>query len=71
MIIFKFALFFYLKEYRIMTGNNYRNAVIIGFTPEAVRLKDLFETSKKIIDISKFFGIFFQIKNQIRILQEN
>jgi putative colanic acid biosynthesis UDP-glucose lipid carrier transferase len=44
--IFKFSLFFYLKEYRIITGSNYRTAVIIGFTPEAVRLKDLFETRK-------------------------
>lgn len=44
--IFKFSLFFYLKEYRIITGSNYRNAVIVGFTPEAIRLKDLFETRK-------------------------
>ena len=44
--IFKFSLFFYLKEYRIITGSNYRNAVIIGFTPEAIRLKNLFETRK-------------------------
>ncbi|MBF4506292.1 undecaprenyl-phosphate glucose phosphotransferase [Flavobacterium sp. JLP] len=44
--IFKFSLFFYLKEYRIITGSNYRTAVIIGFTPEAIRLKDLFETRK-------------------------
>lgn len=41
--IFKFSLFFYLKEYRIITGSNYRNAIIIGFTPEAIRLKNLFE----------------------------
>ena len=44
--IFKFSFFFYLKEYRIVTGSNYRNAVIIGFTPEAIRLKNLFETRK-------------------------
>ncbi|PUU67544.1 undecaprenyl-phosphate glucose phosphotransferase, partial [Flavobacterium sp. WLB] len=44
--IFKFLLFFYLKKYRIITGSNYRNAIIIGFTPEAIRLKDLFETRK-------------------------
>ncbi|TDO83867.1 putative colanic acid biosynthesis UDP-glucose lipid carrier transferase [Flavobacterium chryseum] len=44
--IFKFSLFFYLKKYRIITGSNYRVAVIIGFTPEAIRLKDLFETRK-------------------------
>lgn len=44
--IFKFSLFFYLKKYRLITGSNYRVAVIIGFTPEAIRLKDLFETRK-------------------------
>lgn len=44
--IFKFSLFFYLKEYRIITGSNYRSAVIIGFTEEAIRLKDLFENRK-------------------------
>ncbi|KFF07413.1 undecaprenyl-phosphate glucose phosphotransferase [Flavobacterium reichenbachii] len=43
---FKFSLFFYLKEYRILTGSNYRTAVIIGYTPEAIRLKDFFETRK-------------------------
>ncbi|MFM2367721.1 MAG: hypothetical protein RL619_11, partial [Bacteroidota bacterium] len=40
--ISKFLLFYYLKEYRIITGSNYRNAVIIGYTPEAIQLKDLF-----------------------------
>ena len=40
----KFLLFFYLKEYRILTGSNFRNAVILGCTPEAIRLKDLFES---------------------------
>lgn len=42
--ISKFLLFFYLKKYRIITGSNYRSAVIIGYTPEAIQLKDLFET---------------------------
>ena len=41
--ISKFLLFYYLKEYRIITGSNYRNAVIIGYTPEAIALKNLFE----------------------------
>ena len=43
-IIFKFLLFYYLKEYRIMTGSNFRNTVIIGYTPESILLKDFFET---------------------------
>lgn len=42
--IFKFLLFYYLKEYRIITGSNFRNTVIIGYTPESIRLKDFFET---------------------------
>lgn len=42
--IFKFLLFYYLKKYRIVTGSNFRNAVIIGYTQEAIRLKELFET---------------------------
>lgn len=41
---FKVILFYYLKKYRIITGSNFRNAVIIGYTPEAIRLKGLFET---------------------------
>ncbi|AWI25064.1 undecaprenyl-phosphate glucose phosphotransferase [Flavobacterium pallidum] len=41
--IFKFLLFYYLKKYRIVTGSNFRSAVIIGYTPEAIRLKELFE----------------------------
>jgi putative colanic acid biosynthesis UDP-glucose lipid carrier transferase len=42
--IVKYLLFYYLKKYRIVTGSNFRNAVIIGYTPEAIRLKELFET---------------------------
>ncbi|MFV8324748.1 undecaprenyl-phosphate glucose phosphotransferase [Flavobacterium sp. ZS1P14] len=42
--ISKFLLFYYLKEYRKITGSNYRSAVIIGYTAEAIQLKDLFET---------------------------
>jgi len=41
--LFKFLLFYYLKKYRMVTGSNYRNAVIIGYTPEALRLKSFFE----------------------------
>lgn len=44
--LFKYFLFFYLKKYRIATNNNFRNAIIIGFTPEAISLKEIFETRK-------------------------
>jgi putative colanic acid biosynthesis UDP-glucose lipid carrier transferase len=37
--IFKYLLFYYLKKYRVVTGSNYRSAVIIGYTPESIRLK--------------------------------
>lgn len=40
----KFLLYYYLKEYRILTGSNFRNAVILGCSPEAIRLKELFES---------------------------
>ena len=39
----KFLLFYYLKRYRIITGSNFRNAVIVGYSPESIRLKELFE----------------------------
>ena len=42
--VFKFMLFYYLKRYRIVTGSNYRTAIIIGYTPQAIRLKEVFET---------------------------
>lgn len=45
-VTFKYLLFFYLKKYRLVTGSNFRNAIIIGYTPEAIRLKEVFEIRK-------------------------
>lgn len=42
--VFKFLMFYYLKRYRVVTGSNYRTAIIIGYTPQAIRLKEVFET---------------------------
>ncbi|WP_276976460.1 undecaprenyl-phosphate glucose phosphotransferase [Flavobacterium filum] len=42
-VFIKYLLFYYLKKYRIVTGSNFRNAIIIGFTEEAKNLKELFE----------------------------
>ncbi|AWH84456.1 undecaprenyl-phosphate glucose phosphotransferase [Flavobacterium album] len=42
--IFKFVLFYYLRHYRIATGSNLRNVIIVGYTHEAIKLKELFET---------------------------
>lgn len=41
--IFKLLMYFYLKRYRVVTGSNYRTAIILGYTAEAIRLKTLFE----------------------------
>ncbi|PWA06867.1 undecaprenyl-phosphate glucose phosphotransferase [Flavobacterium psychrotolerans] len=63
--IFKYLLFYYLKKYRIVTGSNYRNAVIIGYTPEAIRLKELFETRN---DYGyRFLGYFSNKKSNANI----
>lgn len=63
--VFKFLLFYYLKEYRIVTGSNYRNAVIIGYTPEAIKLKDLFLTRN---DYGyRFLGFFSDKKSNQNI----
>lgn len=60
-VTFKYLLFFYLKKYRIVTGSNFRNAVIIGFTPEAIRLKEVFENRK---DYGYRFLGYFSDKKQ-------
>jgi len=60
-VSFKYFLFYYLKKYRILTKNNYRNAVIIGYTPEAIRLKEVFENRK---DYGYRFQGYFSDKKQ-------
>lgn len=62
----KFLLFYYLKRYRIITGSNFRNTIIIGYTQEAVRLKNLFETR---VDYGyRFFGFFSDKKHNKNII---
>jgi putative colanic acid biosynthesis UDP-glucose lipid carrier transferase len=64
-VFLKYFWFFYLKKYRIVTGSNFRNVVIIGYTPEAIKLKEVFETR---IDYGyRFFGYFSNKKNNIEI----
>jgi putative colanic acid biosynthesis UDP-glucose lipid carrier transferase len=59
-------LFYYLKKYRIITGSNYRNIVIIGFTTESIRLKELFEARN---DYGyRFLGYFSNKKKKAEIL---
>ncbi|MES2411896.1 MAG: undecaprenyl-phosphate glucose phosphotransferase [Bacteroidota bacterium] len=60
-VSFKTFLFIYLKRYRIVTGSNYRSAIIIGYTPEAIRLKEVFETRK---DYGYRFAGYFSDKKQ-------
>jgi putative colanic acid biosynthesis UDP-glucose lipid carrier transferase len=57
----KFGLFYYLKIYRVQTANNYRTAIIIGFTKEAIELKELFET--RIEYGYRFLGFFSDKKS--------
>ncbi|WP_295333990.1 undecaprenyl-phosphate glucose phosphotransferase [Flavobacterium sp.] len=64
-VAFKYFLFFYLKRYRIVTGSNFRNAVIIGYTTEAIRLKEVFENRK---DYGyRFYGYFSDKKQNPEI----
>jgi putative colanic acid biosynthesis UDP-glucose lipid carrier transferase len=64
--ISKSILFYYLKKYRIITGSNYRNIVIIGFTTESIRLKELFEERN---DYGyRFLGYFSNKKKKAEIL---
>ncbi len=60
-VTFKYFWFFYLKKYRLVTGSNFRNAVIIGYTPEAIRLKEVFDNRK---DYGYRFLGFFSDKKQ-------
>ncbi|MFN4026047.1 MAG: undecaprenyl-phosphate glucose phosphotransferase [Flavobacterium sp.] len=65
-VAFKYFLFFYLKKYRLVTGSNFRNAVIIGYTPEAIRLKEVFENRR---DYGyRFFGYFSDKKQNPEVL---
>lgn len=61
----KFILFFYLKHYRIATGSNFRNAVIVGYTEESLKLKNLFELRN---DYGyRFLGFFSDSKRNAHI----
>lgn len=63
--IFKYLLFYYLKKYRVVTGSNFRSTVIIGYTPESIRLKELFETRN---DYGyRFLGFFSDKKSNANI----
>lgn len=42
--LLKWLFFYYLKKYRIVTGNNFRNVIIIGYNDKAIDLKNIFET---------------------------
>ncbi|KIX20487.1 sugar transferase [Flavobacterium sp. 316] len=65
-IIFKTIFFYYLKKYRIVTGNNYRNTIIIGYTDQSKDLKDLFD--KRPDYGYKFKGFFSDKKNNENVI---
>ncbi|MBA4154638.1 undecaprenyl-phosphate glucose phosphotransferase [Flavobacterium sp.] len=64
-VFIKYLLFYYLKKYRIVTGSNFRNAVIIGYSEEAINLKELFE--KRNDYGYRFFGFFSDKKSNENI----
>jgi putative colanic acid biosynthesis UDP-glucose lipid carrier transferase len=67
-LISKFVLFYFFKKYRTITGSNFRNVVIIGYTPEAIRLRKLFESRN---DFGyHFFGFFSNKKDNIKIKEK-
>ncbi len=72
--LFKFVLFYYLKRYRLATGSNLRKAVIIGYTPQSVALRDVF--SKRSDYGYSFHGFFSDrktnadVKGKIADIQE-
>lgn len=63
--IFKFLMFYALKQHRITSGKNLRKVIIIGCTPQALRLKSLFETR---VDYGyHFMGFFSDKKTNVEV----
>ncbi len=60
-IILKTLLFYYIKKYRIITGNNFRNTIIIGYSNESKDLKNIFENRP---DYGYKFKGFFSDKKE-------
>lgn len=61
----KYIFYYLLIEYRIITGSNYRNVIIIGYTPEAISLKEFFETRTEYA--YHFLGFFSENEENIEI----
>jgi len=64
-VLYKTALFYYLKKYRIATGSNYRTAIIIGYTPDTQKLKEFFEAKTEYG--YRFSGFFSDRENHPEI----
>lgn len=60
-LILKALLFFYIKKYRLITGNNFRNTIIVGYTKESINLKNIFENRP---DYGYHFKGFFSDKKE-------
>lgn len=58
--VLKLLFFYYLKKYRIITGSNVRRAIIVGYTPESIALRELFDTR---IDYGYHFMGYFSDSN--------
>jgi putative colanic acid biosynthesis UDP-glucose lipid carrier transferase len=66
LMLLKCLFFYYLKEYRIMTGSNFRKTVIVGYSNEAINLKELF--MKRMDYGYRFFGFFSDKKTNENII---
>lgn len=54
--VLKFLKFYYLKQYRIKTGSNFRTVIIVGYSQQSIALKELFDER---LDYGyKFLGFF-------------
>lgn len=67
-VLSKALAFYYLKKYRIVTGSNYRSAIIIGYNKEAIKLRELFESRP---DFGYRFLGFFSDKVQNQNIKGN
>lgn len=64
--LFKYIFFYYLKKYRIITGSNFRKTIIVGYSIEALNLKNLFVTRN---DYGyRFLGFFSDKKTNESII---
>jgi len=64
--IVKFAIYFFLKKYRLLTGGNYRKVVIIGLNKKTDQLRKFFSDNPEYgYNLEKIFSLKGPEKNTI------